>query len=81
MACDVLDKCNETHQIVTQDLLLCEIDIFQNKTVLDLAMNAVANDFMCLIPVQQLLTDIWYDKINPHLAIWKVGYSITNKIF
>lgn len=73
MASDLLNKCNETHQLVTQDLLLCEIEIFYGKNVLDLAMTALAEDFVCLIPVQQLLTDIWYDQINPHLSIWKVN--------
>lgn len=71
MACDVLMKCNETNQLIAQDLLICEISIFCNHTVLDLALKAFAEDFVCLIPVQQLLTDIWYDKINPHLSKWQ----------
>lgn len=72
MASDVLNKCNEAHQLIAQDLLVCEIDIFYGKTVLDLALQALAEDFVCLMPVQQLLNDVWYDQLNPHLSNWKV---------
>ena len=72
MACDVLCMSHETNPMISQDLLIVDIDIFYNLTVLDLALKAAAHDFVCLIPVQQLLNDIWYDKLDPHLSSWKV---------
>jgi hypothetical protein len=73
MAIEILQKCNEVNPLIAQDLLICEIDIFYNRTVLELAVKADAKDFVASITVQQLLNDIWFDKINPHLHNWQVS--------
>lgn len=72
MAIDIMNKCNETNLPIAQDLIICEIDIFYNHTVLELASKANAKDFVSLAPVQQLLDDVWFDKLNPHLSFWQV---------
>ena len=72
MACEILLKCYSSNQLITQDLLLCEMDLFYNQILLKLAIKANAYDFVGLVPVQQLLTDVWFDKINPHVSNWKV---------
>lgn len=72
MISGVLLKCSEINQLVCQDLLICEIDIFYKHTVLELAIKADSYDIVCLTPFQQLLTDVWFDKINPHIPNWQV---------
>lgn len=75
MAIEVLKISNEKDQLIAQDLIICELEIFFKHTVLELAIKAKAYDFVCLAPVQQLLTDVWYDKINSHISSWQVIYT------
>lgn len=72
MAVEVFKVCNERNQLIAQDLLICELDIFFNHSVLEMAITAEAYDFVCQVPVQQLLTDVWYDKISSHISIGQV---------
>lgn len=72
MASEVLKNSNEKNQLVAQDLLICELEIFFKHTILELAIKAHAYDFVCLAPVQQLLTDVWYDKINSYVSSWQI---------
>ena len=80
MALDVLNACHKNadmihygkEQEVTQDLLLRPIEIFFNQTTLEIAVEANALDFICSSRAQDLLTDIWYERINPDVANWKV---------
>lgn len=76
MAMEVFRKCDEKNPLIAQDLLICEIDIFFKHTVLEMAITAEAYDFICLVPVQQLLTDVWYDKISSHISSGQVWLSI-----
>jgi hypothetical protein len=62
----------ETNQLTTQDLFICEIDIYFKNTVLELANKAETLDLVSLSPFQQLLTDVWFDKIDPHISNWMV---------
>ena len=55
-----MTACNETDKLITQDLLICEIEIFYNHTVLELAIKAETHEFVCLTPFQNLLTDVWF---------------------
>ncbi len=50
-------ECSEKNQLIAQDLLICEQDIFFKHSILELAITAETYDFICLVPVQQLLTD------------------------
>ncbi len=75
----MVNNCNRKHQLITQDLLICELDVFYENTILELGHKAHAHNFFSLVPVQQLLTDIWYDKINWHIPGWKVSFLL-NKI-
>ncbi len=68
MAKDILTRCNDDSHYITQDLLVCEIEIFFKHTLLELAVKANAYDLVCLSPFQALLTDIWYDRVNPHTS-------------
>ena len=52
--------------------MLRQNKLFLGHTALELATEAKAEDFMSTIPVQQLLTDIWHGKINPHISSFKV---------
>jgi hypothetical protein len=72
MAIEVINKCNEKNQLITQDLLICQLDVFFGHTILELANTAKSLDFVYLAPIQQLLTDVWYDKINSHVSFWQV---------
>ncbi len=72
MASEVLKKANEKNQLIAQDLLICELEIFFKHTILELGIKAHAYDFVCLAPVQQLLTDVWYDKIHSHVSSWQI---------
>lgn len=62
---------NIEHKI-TEDLLLREIEIFHNHTTLEIAIAAEAFKFIGSTPVQDLLTDIWYDRMEPDVSNWKV---------
>lgn len=75
MAVEVFKVCNERNQLIAQDLLICELDIFFNHSVLEMAITAEAYDFVCQVSVQQLLTDVWYDKISSHISIGQVFFS------
>lgn len=68
MSIGTMAACNETDKLITQDLLICEIEIFYNHTVLELAIKAETHEFVCLTPFQNLLTDVWFGKINPHAS-------------
>ena len=70
----ILAKCNDTNQLIAQDLLICEIDIFYKHSVLELAIKARTHDFVCLSPFQQLLTDVWFGTINPHASNWQIFF-------
>jgi hypothetical protein len=72
MALEVLSRCNKYDEYITQDLLLREIKIFYNRTALDLAVEGEAYEFLAQSSVQSLLTDIWYERINPTVSNWKV---------
>jgi hypothetical protein len=72
LACEVFKSCNESNPLIAQDLLICEIDLFYKHTILELAITSESYEFVCLVPVQQLLTDVWYDKISPHVSGWQV---------
>ena len=58
-----IEQGKELH--ITQDLLVYKLDLFYNRTVLDMAMEAEAKDFVGLSPVQDYLSDVWYERINP----------------
>ena len=58
--------------MIAQDLLMCEIEFFYLHNVLELAITSESYEFVCLVPVQQLLTDVWYDKISSHVSGWQV---------
>lgn len=75
MAIEVLKISNDKDQLIAQDLIICELEIFFKHTLLELAIKAKAYDFVCLAPVQQLLTDVWYDKINSHISSWQVRFD------
>jgi hypothetical protein len=47
---------------------MIEINIFYDHTLMDLAYKASAIDFVCLTPFQQVLNDIWFERINPHVS-------------
>ena len=68
MSIGTMAACNETDKLITQDLLICEIEIFYNHTVLELAIKAETHEFVSLTPFQDLLTDVWFGKINPHAS-------------
>ena len=68
MASEVLKISNAKDQLIAQDLIICEQEIFFRHSLLELAIKAKAYDFVCLAPVQQLLTDVWYDKINIQMS-------------
>ena len=72
LAIGIVKKCTETNHFITQDLFICEIDIFFNNTILELANKAEAIDLVSLGPFQQLLTDVWFDKIDPHISSWRL---------
>jgi hypothetical protein len=80
MAIGLMEKCSDSHKIITQDLIICEIDIFFKRTVLELAIDTETNDFVSLSLIQELLTDVWYDKLNPHISTWKVAEKKLNLI-
>ena len=71
-AYDLFDVAYEEKQAESEDLLLNEIPIFFNRTVLDMAMEASAREFMKHKGIQKLLTFIWYEKINHEVTNWKV---------
>jgi hypothetical protein len=64
--------CYGNEGMISQDLLLREIDIFFNRTPLELAVEAEVFDFISSATVQDLITDIWYERINPDISNWKV---------
>lgn len=72
MIIGVLSKCYEGNDLISQDLLILEIDIFFNHTILELAKKAESYDITNLSPFQELLTDVWFDKINPCLPNWQI---------
>lgn len=72
MIIGVLSRCYESNDIISQDLLIIEIDIFYNHTVLELVKKAESYDITSLSPFQELLTDVWFDKINPCLPNWQI---------
>ena len=74
MAIEVLKISNEKNQLIAQDLIIRELEIFFKHTLLELAIMAKAYDFVCLAPVQQLLTDVWFDQINSQISNWQLVF-------
>lgn len=72
-AAGVTRTCYFAKQNEAQDLLLRQNKLFLGHTALELATEADAEEFMSTIPVQQLLTDIWHGKINPHISSFRVN--------
>lgn len=64
----VAEKCSESSIMVTQDLYICQIDLFYRNTILELANKAEVLDFVSVSSFQQLLNDVWYDRIEPQLG-------------
>jgi hypothetical protein len=77
VAKDIIMKCYDDSKLITQDLLICEVEIFFKHTVLELAVKAETYELVCLSPFQALLTDIWYDRINPHSSHFQVKYLVS----
>ena len=74
MSIGTLHVCSETNDLIAQDLLICEIEIFYKHTVLEMAIKAETHEFVCLTPFQDLLTDVWFGKINPHASKWQIFF-------
>ncbi|CAF0775680.1 unnamed protein product [Brachionus calyciflorus] len=74
MIIGVLTRCYESNDMISQDLLILEIEIFHNHTVLELAIRSKSYDIACLSTFQELLTDVWFDKINPCLPNWQIAF-------
>ena len=72
MASEVLKISNDKSQLIAQDILICELEIFFKHSILELAIKSKSHDFVCLVPFQQLLTDVWFDKIKSDLSSWQV---------
>jgi hypothetical protein len=75
-AIGVVKKCTETNALITQDLFICEIDYYFNNTVLELANKAETLDLVSLSAFQTLLTDVWFDRIDPHVSNWRVSFTL-----
>lgn len=73
MAIDVLRRCYKVDPVLTEDLLIREIDLFAKHTVLELALEANSFEFMAQNSVQTLLSHIWYGKIETDVPYIKVN--------
>jgi hypothetical protein len=69
---NLLHKCSQAKLLETQDLILIQNKYFYNHTLLELGVEAKAETFIGSIPVQDLLTDIWHGKINPHVSSFRI---------
>lgn len=87
MAIGILHACVENDKMVhygneamiTQDLVLREVTIFFDRTCIDIALEAEAYDFIALSAVQDTITDIWYERLNPDVSNFKVIKQKFNK--
>ena len=77
MATGLLSYCTDANKLIAQDLLVIELSIFYKHTVLELAIKAEALEFVGQSAVQLLLTDIWFDKLDPHSSYWQVRVSLS----
>lgn len=84
MAITLIENCYEDddslisgyeHEI-TQDLMLRQLPLFNDQIVFDLAYEAEAYKFINTTAVQGLVTDLWYERINPYVSTWKVSHLI-----
>jgi hypothetical protein len=62
----------ERQEMISQDLLFCPKNTFFNLTVLDLANEAESFEFMTSIPVQELLNEMWVERLLPYASKIKV---------
>lgn len=73
LAKSVLDECFKRKSVMARVLLVRPLDLWDNKTVFDIARSAELMDFMSQTACQTKLNNIWRGKLTPLTSNLQVG--------